>query len=107
MSFLKLLSGLLPQFVKDVADGKHGEPAKSFYWALAGKKTVIALVIAALYGMAQVSVNVLGQCVPECGSAESLAQIEGILAYVPNIVTFLVAVGIFDAAVRIEPPKKS
>lgn len=103
---MKILSSLLAQVVKDVAEGKYGEGPKGLYWSLAGKKTIIALAIAAFYGMAHVALNVFGQCVPECATAESVAQMESWLSYVPTLVGFLVAVGLFDAAVRIEPPKK-
>jgi hypothetical protein len=101
-----MISGVAAGFVKSVAEGKYGEGPKKVYWFLAGKKTWIAIGIAALAGVGQVAVNVLSGCVPECGSAESVAQLQGLLNHVPAIVGFLVAVGLFDAAVRIEPPKK-
>jgi len=103
---MKMLSGILAGVVKDAAQGKYGEGMKTLYWSLAGKKTVIALGIAALYGVGEVAVGILAQCVPECGSAEAVNQLSNILAYVPEVVGVLIAIGLFDAAVRIEPPKK-
>ena len=83
-----------------------GEGPKKFYWALAGKKTVITLVVAALYGVCLVVINVFSQCVPECASAADLAQLQGYLDQVPGVLALGVGLGIFDAAVRLEPPKK-
>lgn len=106
MKILSLVAGLLPNFVKGVAEGKYGEAPKKVYWALSEKKTVTALVITMLYGIAKVALYTFAQCVPECATAESVAQMEAFLAYVPELVGVLVAVGLFDKAVRLEPPKK-
>ena len=103
---MKLVSSFLASFVKDVAEGKHGESLKAIYWKLEGKKTMTAVVIAFMYGIAQLGLTAVSACVPECATAESVTQMEAWLAYVPTAITFLIAVGLFDAAVRIEPPKK-
>jgi hypothetical protein len=106
MGILRLISGLLPNFVKGVGEGKYGEGVKAAYWAVADKKTVIALMIAMAYGVAQVVFSVMGQCVPECASAEALEQWASMIAYVPELVGVLIAVGLYDKAVRLDPPKK-
>lgn len=106
MRILSMISGLLPNFVKGVAEGQYGEPLKKFYWMLAEKKTVTALVIVMLYGIAKVVLFTFAQCVPECATAESVAQMESFLAYVPELVGVLIAVGLYDKAVRLDPPKK-
>lgn len=103
---LRMISGILANLVKDIAEGKYGEGPKKLYWSLAGKKTWIAMGIAALYGVGQVAVSVLAACVPECGSPEALLQLEGILKWVPEVVAVLIAIGIYDGAVRLDPPKK-
>lgn len=101
-----MLSSILGTLVKDVAEGKYGEGVKTFYWKLAGKKTIIALGIAALYAMGLAAVSVLTQCVPECGSAEAVAQLSTYVGYLPTLVAILIPLGLFDAAVRLDPPKK-
>lgn len=106
MKLINLLLGFLPNFVKGVAEGQYGEPLKKVYWALAEKKTLIALIIALLYGIAKAVSFTFGQCVPECATAESVAQFNAFLAYVPDVVGVLIAVGLYDKAVRLEPPKK-
>jgi len=103
---LSMLSGLLAKLLKDVGEGKYGEGPKKFYWGMAGKKTWTGVGIVALYGLGQVAVNALGTCVPECGSPEALAQLENVLGYFPPAVAVLVTVGLVDAGVRIDPPKK-
>lgn len=106
MKILSLISGLLPNFVKGVAEGQYGEGLKKVYWALSEKKTVTALIITMLYGIAKVVLYTFAQCVPECATAESVAQMEAFLTYVPELVGVLIAVGLFDKAVRLDPPKK-
>ena len=106
MGILRLISGLLPNFVKTLAEGGYGEGPKKIYWALVEKKTIVAFIIAILYGVAQVALNVFGQCVPECATAESVAQFESLILYVPEIVATLIAVGLYDKAVRLDPPKR-
>jgi len=106
MKLGSLLSGLLPGIVKSIGEGAYGEVPKSIYWWLAGKKTIIAVTFAAAYGMAQVALGVFAQCVPGCGSALALAQMTTWVGMMPYIATVLVTIGVFDAAVRLDPPKK-
>lgn len=103
---VKMVSSILAKIVKDIAEGKYGQKPKDWYWWAAGKKTLIALGIAAFYGVAQVGLSIFAQCVPECGSQQAVDQLAGAVAWIPRIVTVLIAVGLFDAAVRLEPPKK-
>ena len=103
---LSMISGVLANFVKGLAEGDPNNLATKIYWKLAGKKTLIAIGIAGLYGVGQLAVTLLSACVPECGSPEALAQLEGILQWVPKVVLLLTGVGLYDAAVRLEPPKK-
>ncbi len=85
----KFLAGL----VKDIADGKYGAKPKALYWWAAGRKTNTAMILAgaaaALYALSGT-----GQCA-ECGKyAEWIVWAAGILG----------TVGLYDSAVRIEPP---
>lgn len=106
MRMIRLIAGLLPNFVKGVAEGKYGEGSKKVYWALAEKKTISALIIVLLYGVAQVALNVFSQCVPECTTQAAVDQWAAMIAYVPEVVAFLIAVGLYDKAIRLDPPKK-
>jgi len=106
MRMLRLISGLLPNFVKGVAEGQYGEPLKKAYWVLAEKKTVTALIIVLLYGVAQVVLTVFSQCVPECATQASVDQWAAMVKYVPELVAVLIGVGLYDKAIRLEPPKK-
>jgi len=103
---IRLITGLLPNFFKGVAEGAYGEGPKAAYWALAEKKTLIALVIVVLYGMAKVALHTFGQCVPECATQAAVDQWAAMITYVPEIVGVLIAVGLYDKAIRLDPPKK-
>lgn len=89
------MSKILALGVKMLAEGKFGEgPAKAYWW-LAGKKTHIALALAAVYGVLY-GAGEKGLCQP-CGEWAG---------WVVGLSGVLVTVGLFDAAVRIEPPRK-
>lgn len=104
MRILSLITGLLPNFFKGIAEGQFGEVAKKVYWALAGKKTLTALIMVILYGVANVALNVFGQCVPECATQAAVDQWAVMLTYVPEIVSVAIAIGLYDSAIRLEPP---
>jgi len=104
---IDLIAGLLPGLFKKVAEGDKGNPITKLYWFLAGKKTVTALIIAILYGVAQVALHTFGQCAPECASPEALKQFASFIAYVPEVVATLIVIGLYDKAVRLDPPKKN
>jgi hypothetical protein len=103
---MSMVSGLLAGFVKDLGNGKFGEGPKKIYWSLAGKKTWISLGLAATYGVIQLAGTLLSVCVPECASAENLVQLTGVGEWILRAVTVLIPIGLYDAAVRIEPPRK-
>jgi len=103
---MSMVSGLLAGFVKDLGNGKFGEGPKKIYWSLAGKKTWISLGLAATYGVVQLAVSLLATCVPECASPENLVQLQGVGEWILRAVTVLIPIGLYDAAVRIDPPKK-
>lgn len=86
----KLLAILLVK----AAEGAFGPKVKATYWALAGKKTYIGLVLGVL-AFALNEAAKAGVC-GQCGSWG--AQVAGVLA----ILT--VVVGQVDGAVRAEPP---
>jgi hypothetical protein len=91
----KAMGALLALFVKKLAEGDFGAGPAKVYWWLAGKKTWIALGLAAIAGALSLAYE-LGLCAP-CYD------------YVGLIVTIsvgLAAVGLFDGAVRITPPVK-
>jgi hypothetical protein len=86
---------ILPLFVKGIAEGKYGPRAQATYWWLAGRKTLIAAGLAAAAGAAW-ALESAGVC-PDCGGyAEWVISAAGVLG----------AIGLYDQAVRIEPPKK-
>ena len=90
------MSQILARIIRGVAEGKYGAAAKKVYWFLAGKKTITGIVCAAAYA-GLLAAQATGTCA-ECGKyAETLAYVAG----------FLVTVGLFDAAVRLDPPKIS
>lgn len=103
---MSMVSGLLAGFVKDLGNGKFGEGPKAIYWKLAGKKTWISLGLAATYMIIGVAVNLLSTCVPECATPENLVQLQGVADWILRAVAVLIPIGLYDAAVRIDPPKK-
>lgn len=103
---LNWITSFLPNLVKQIAEGDKNAPLTKAYWWLAGKKTITALAIAFLYGVAQVVLHVLSQCAPACANPEDLVTFEGWLKAVPTVVGVLVGVGLFDKAVRLDAPKK-
>jgi putative copper export protein len=102
----KMLSSLLAVFVKDVAEGKHGETLERLYWKAAGKKTLIAIALAAAYGFAEVVLHIFQSCAPECATPEAIEVFARWISWGPHLVAFLVAVGLYDGAVRLEAPKR-
>jgi hypothetical protein len=81
--------------IKMLAEGKFGKPPAAVYWWLAGKKTFIAIVLAAVYG-ALYQAHERGLCAP---CADWSGWLLGAAA-------FMATIGIVDGAVRIEPPQK-
>ena len=97
LSFLKGTkpSEILVKLVKGVAEGKFGEKAKKVYWAVEGVKTPISIVLAVL-------VSALELCVQNGLFTEAAPAIPVLY----SIAGFLLAVGLYDGAVRAEPPSK-
>ena len=96
-SFLKGTkpSELLAKLVRGIAEGQFGETAKKVYWALEGKKSWIALVIASAT-FALEKAYMAGVCESCLGISTTLYTVAG----------FLLAVGLYDGAVRSTPPTK-
>lgn len=94
-SFLKgKPSEFIPKIIKAVAEGKFGEPAKKVYWQVAGYKTWITVVVASA-GFVLQQLEEAGLCA-DCGAWY-------VILY--QVALGLLAVGLFDGAVRLDPPK--
>lgn len=91
----KKYSAILVSIVKGIAEGKFGEKPKAIYWALEGYKTLIAFVFATLTFALEYAVS--SGLWPD--AAPAIPVLYGISA-------FLLAVGLYDGAVRAEPPSK-
>jgi hypothetical protein len=104
---MKNLSSVLGMLVKAIASGSKDNPATKLYWWLAGKKTWISL------GMYAVWLLIAGVAVPffttctACGDTTTLvAQLNYWSGWLADAATVLLGLGLFDAAVRLEPPKQ-
>jgi hypothetical protein len=82
---------------KAAGDGVFGPVVKSIYWKVAGWKTPLGVFFWALYGIAQWMASAPGNC-------PAGWQCAHIAAYFLTVGTFLVGVGILDAATRQDPP---
>ena len=95
---LKLFKGqwgtLLASLVKAVADGKLGAVPSKLYWAVAGVKAFVGVLLGAAY---LVLTHWPGVCPPCAGWAHGLA--------VASVT--LLAIGWTDQVIREEPPKQS
>lgn len=89
------MSKILAMGVKMLAEGRFGKGPAAAYWWLAGKKTWIAVALAGIYGVLY-EASGRGLCQPCAEWSDWILNASGVL----------VAVGLFDAAVRIEPPRK-
>jgi hypothetical protein len=104
---LKALSSFLPGLVKGMAEGQYGPVPEKLYWALAGKKTWISVGIGALWAFGwYVVIPALQACGVDCGAATNVPQITAWLDVVKDVVPWLIAAGIADAGLRLEPPQK-
>jgi hypothetical protein len=85
----------LAVLVKKVAEGDFGKPLASVYWKLEGIKTYTAIAFAvAAYALSEL--GAAGLCEPCPGYVDVLLWIAG----------GLLAVGLFDGALRTAPPTK-
>lgn len=91
----KKFSETLVKVIKGVAEGKFGEKPKTIYWALEGYKTLIAFVLAVATFALEYAVN--AGLWPEAAVAVPVLY---------SIAALLAAVGLYDGAVRTEPPNK-
>lgn len=109
MSKLRLLSSLLAELVKSIAEGDKNAPLTKIYWWLAGKKTWLSIGLFALYAfLSKVLIPVFTQCGDPCGATpEMMTTLQSYIDWIPRIAETLLAFGLFDAAVRIEPPKQA
>jgi hypothetical protein len=93
------MSKLLALLVRKIAEGDFGEPLKRVYWWLAGKKTYIGMAFGASWAMLAWAQDV-GVCTMrgwDCaGWSTTLA----------SVAAFLVLVGLWDGALRSQPPNK-
>lgn len=90
-----MLGKLLAIAVKKLAEGDFGTGPAKVYWWLAGKKTPLAVAVAAVAGGLSLAYK-YGLCEPCADYVDGIIKAAGIL----------VAIGVFDAAVRIAPPER-
>jgi hypothetical protein len=95
LSCLRKPSSCPTKIIKAIADGKLGSKPKAIYWALEGKKTWISAGIG-VAGFALDTLTTNGLC----------AQCAGYSSLLYTAAVFLAGVGLYDGAVRAEPPKK-
>lgn len=102
------LSTILGSMLRGVAEGDKNNPMTKLYWKLEGKKTWIAVGVAALYLLVgQVLIPVFTGCGPNCGATpEMLALLAQYNGYLFDLSVVLAGVGLFDANLRLDPPKK-
>lgn len=81
--------------VKAIAEGKAGKVPAAIYWKLAGWKTPIALGLGILSGALKFLEN-QGAC------SDCALYSEQLFAFS----AFLAMVGLYDSAIRLEPPKQ-
>lgn len=86
---------ILAVLVKKLAEGDFGAGPAKVYWALAGIKTYTAIAFAAA-GLVLSQLSQHGLC----------AACDGYVASLLTVAGFLATIGLFDGAVRIEPPQK-
>lgn len=86
------LSSLLPELVRLLAEGKFGAAPAKVYTFLSGKKTYLSIALYIVWGaLGYVEVYVPG--------------VVGYAGYVLQAANFLLVIGLFDGAVKFEPPK--
>lgn len=81
--------------VKAIAEGKCGKVPASIYWKLAGWKTPIALGLGILSASLKFLEN-QGACTECALYSEQLFAFAALLA----------TIGLYDSAIRLEPPKQ-
>jgi hypothetical protein len=93
------MSQVLAYVVKQIAEGAYGGRLKAAYWWLAGKKTKLSI---GCYGVWLVLWSACrSQLPPELVHVACQWEV-----YVFGAANTMLAIGLFDAAVRLEPPKK-
>lgn len=91
----RALSKILVVLVRKLAEGDFGKGPAKVYWALAGIKTYTALILGiGAFGLT------LASNLHLCAACGDYASI------IAKIAGGLLAIGLFDGAVRIEPPFK-
>jgi hypothetical protein len=91
----KAMGAILAHLVKKLAEGDFGAgPAKAYWW-LAGKKTLTGTIGVAAAG-ALWALGEAGLCDP-CG---------GYVLQLGAVSLLLMQIGLWDAAIRIEPPAR-
>lgn len=95
------MSWMLARIVSAVAEGKMGATAKRAYWAAAGKKTWIAAVLALLWGVLELAQRPGGVC--ELGALPCTQW----AAWIGTAAAALAAIGLYDGALRAQPPTKA
>jgi hypothetical protein len=90
-----MLGKLLAVGVKKLAEGDFGATPAHVYWFLAGKKTWTAIVLAGVAGAlwAAEQMQICQPCGDYAGTVVTLSLI-------------LTPLGLYDAAIRIEPPQR-
>jgi hypothetical protein len=105
---MKLLSGMIPGLIKKVAEEEFGKGPAKVYWWFAGKKSLISALLGAAWAMGYFVVipYLAGQPVGAIDPT-TIPQIESWLSTLATVVVPLaVSIGVADASLRLEPPKK-
>lgn len=93
------MSGFIALFVRKLAEGDFGELPKQIYWRLAGAKTYIGMAFGAAWALL-VWAQDAGIC-----NAQGW-DCKGWGTTLASIAAFLVLVGLWDGALRSQPPSK-
>jgi hypothetical protein len=95
----KAMGKILAYAVKAIAEGKLGELPKRLYWRLAGAKTYIGMAFGAAWALLTWGTE-SGTCGKLGYDCTAWANTLGVIA------AFLMAVGLFDGALRTKAPDK-
>jgi hypothetical protein len=99
------MGAIVGLLLKRAAEGGFGSVVKSIYWAVAGSKTLVAILLAFCAGVVKLAIST-GLC-GHFGIAEQCAVVD---ASVGNaslwIASGLALLGQVDGAMRLAPPQK-
>jgi hypothetical protein len=99
------MGAIIGIILRKAAEGDFGPAVKAIYWAIAGSKTLVAILLAFFGGVVKLAIST-GLC-GYFGIAEQCAVVD---ASVGNaslwIASALALIGQVDGAMRLAPPQK-